>query len=75
MPNYEIFYFNTEGSLIHTLSAACNDDTAARVVAHAMKPLTSSALEVWKADELIYRRLRPAARSPAEFAKPEFGKM
>lgn len=56
MPAYEIFYFGTEGFVIHTLSADCNDDAAARVVAHAVKPLTSSKLEVWKAGALVYRR-------------------
>ena len=66
MPDYEIYYFNPEGSLIHTMSAACHTDAAARVVAHAMKPLTSSLLEVWKANALIYRRLRPPAGSLGE---------
>ena len=61
MPDYEIFYFNPEGGLIHSMSAACNNDAAARVVAHAMKPLSSGLLEVWKAGTLIYRRLRPVA--------------
>jgi hypothetical protein len=53
---YEINYLKTDGSLAAKFSAQCNDDTQAKVLAHAMKMDGARQIEVWKGQTLIYSR-------------------
>jgi hypothetical protein len=56
MPNYEINYLNEDGSLAVKFEAQCDDDTHAKVLAHAMKDHDHKKLEVWSGGALVYQR-------------------
>jgi hypothetical protein len=56
MPAYDIRYIDGDGFLAHTFSAVCDDDSRARVLAHAMKLPSTKRLEVWNGDALVYAR-------------------
>ena len=56
MPSYEICYLNADGSLACTLSAMCDDDMRAKVLAHAMKLSEYKRFEVWAEKTLVYER-------------------
>ncbi len=47
------------GHLTYKFSANCDDDSRAKVLAHAMKTPSARKLEVWSGEALIYTR--PAA--------------
>jgi hypothetical protein len=59
MPAYEIVYLDEVGHLTYKFSANCDDDSRAKVLAHAMKTPSAKKLEVWSGEALIYTR--PAA--------------
>jgi hypothetical protein len=67
MPSYEICYLNQDGSLAAKFSTICDDQTKAKVMAHAMKLDGAKQIEVWDGRSLIYTRptefvdRRPAA--------------
>jgi hypothetical protein len=56
MPSYEICYLNEDGSLACTLSALCDDDKRAKILAHAMKLSEYKRFEVWADKTLVYAR-------------------
>jgi hypothetical protein len=56
MPAYEIRYLDSHGIVAHHFSATCENDTKAKVIAHAMKSPSDAGLEVWLCNVLIYRR-------------------
>jgi hypothetical protein len=57
MTAYEINYFKPDGSLAGKFTAQCESDTAAKVLAHAMKIDGARQMEVWRQGEtLIYTR-------------------
>ncbi len=56
MPAYEICYLNAEGALAYKFAADCDDDSRAKVLAHAMKLPNAKRLEVWSGETLIYAR-------------------
>lgn len=56
MPAYEICYLDETGTLTYKFSANCDDDTRAKILAHAMKLPSAKRLEVWNGESLIYRR-------------------
>ena len=56
MSPYEINYFKPDGSLAGKFLAECESDTAAKVLAHAMKMQGARQLEVWHGETLIYAR-------------------
>jgi hypothetical protein len=59
MPNYEINYLHDDGSLACKFEAQCEDDTHAKVLAHAMKDHDHKGLEVWNGTSLVYQRPQP----------------
>ena len=56
MPAYEICYLNAEGALAYKFAADCDDDSCAKVLAHAMKLPNAKRMEVWSGETLIYAR-------------------
>lgn len=56
MTPYEINYFKQDGSLAGKFTAQCASDTAAKVLAHAMKMDDARQIEVWHGETLIYTR-------------------
>jgi hypothetical protein len=56
MPNYEINYLHHDGSLACKFEAQCEDDTHAKILAHAMKDHGHKGLEVWHGTSLVYQR-------------------
>jgi len=56
MPEYDICYLNQDGNLSYKFSATCDDDTRAKVLAHAMKLPECRRLEVWNEGALVYQR-------------------
>jgi hypothetical protein len=56
MPIYDIHYLDQQGALTHRFSAACDDDTRAKVLAHAMKSPECKRFEIWIEHYLVYRR-------------------
>lgn len=56
MPNYELVYLRTDKTVAAKINSLCDDDTKAKVLAHAMRVNGSSQMEVWKDDTLIYTR-------------------
>jgi hypothetical protein len=56
MPNYDVRYLDHYGVLTHAFCATCDDETRARIVAHAMKPSSCQQLEMWIGGSLIYQR-------------------
>ena len=56
MPTYEINYLHHDGSLACKLEAQCEDDTHAKVLAHAMKDHEHKGMEVWNGSSLVYQR-------------------
>ncbi len=61
MPAYEICYLDEGGALTYKFSANCDDDSRAKVLAHAMKVASARRLEVWSGEALIYARPSDAA--------------
>jgi hypothetical protein len=58
MQNYEINYLKEDGSLAFKFQAQCEDDTHAKILAHAMKDHDHKKFEVWHAGALVYQRPR-----------------
>ncbi len=56
MPNYDICYLNSDGTLSATLAAQCATDQQAKILAHAMKLDGAKRIEVWDGKTLIYQR-------------------
>lgn len=56
MPIYDIHYLDQKGALMHRFSAACENDTRAKVLAHAMKSPECKHFEIWIERYLVYRR-------------------
>ena len=56
MPIYDIHYLDHQGGLTHSFSAACENDTRAKVLAHAMKSPDCRQFEIWFEGYLVYRR-------------------
>ena len=56
MQAYEICYLNIDGSLAAKLSAMCEDEKTAKVLAHAMKLSGTKQIEVWDGRTLVYAR-------------------
>ncbi|HEY5238609.1 MAG TPA: hypothetical protein VIJ62_09535 [Rhizomicrobium sp.] len=56
MTAYEICYLNNDGSLAAMLSAMCEDELRAKILAHAMKLSGTKQIEVWDGRTLIYAR-------------------
>lgn len=56
MPDYEICYLKTDGSLAGKFTAQCETQMQAKILAHAMRLDSSRGIEVWDGGELIYRR-------------------
>ena len=56
MPAYEICYLDAYGTLTYKFLANCEDDSRAKVLAHAMKPPSAKRLEVWSGEAMIYAR-------------------
>ena len=72
MTAYEICYLEEDGSLACAFSVVFDSEMRAKILAHAMKPVTCHTIEVWRGKELVYRRpeaaldvrhLLPMARS------------
>ena len=47
---------HAEGALSYKFAADCDDDSRAKVLAHAMKLPSVRKLEVWSGETLIYAR-------------------
>ena len=56
MPDYEICYLKTDGSLLGKFTAQCETEMQAKILAHAMRLDSSRGIEVWDGNELVYRR-------------------
>ena len=56
MPNYDLVYLHTDGSVAAIITSLCDDDTKAKILAHAMRVNGASQMEVWKEETLIYTR-------------------
>ena len=56
MPAYEICYRDQGGALTYKFVATCDNDSRAKVLAHAMKLPSVKRLEVWSGEDLIYAR-------------------
>ncbi len=68
MPNYEINYLHEDGSLALKFEAQCDDDTHAKVLAHAMKDhdhkAKLEAVERWLAGVSAAAAGNAVSRSP-----------
>lgn len=74
MPNYRIVFLSESGASMRELSAYCQSDKHARVLAHAMKQREYKRLEVWRDDDLIYARpWSPLAAARIDAAALEAG--
>ena len=56
MPAYEICYLHKDGTLAAALSANCQGDKQAKILAHAMKLQSAKRIEVWSGERLVYER-------------------
>lgn len=56
MPNFEICYLDSDGSLACSFTAMCANETQAKVLAHAMKLRDYKKFEVWRDRTLVYQR-------------------
>lgn len=56
MPDYEICYLKTDGSLAGKFAAHCKTDIQAKILAHAMRLEDARRIEVWDGPDLIYQR-------------------
>lgn len=56
MPNFEIYYRNSEGKLVEKFSVRCATPLQAKVMAHAMKAYPFAEIEIWQDDALVYER-------------------
>ena len=56
MPNYEICYLKTDGSLAGKFAAQCDTETQAKIMAHAFRLESARRIEVWDGSELVYQR-------------------
>lgn len=59
MPDYEICYLKTDGSLAGKFTAQCDTEMQAKILAHAMRLDSTRGIEVWDGTELVYRRPDP----------------
>jgi hypothetical protein len=66
MPAYEICYLDGDGVLTYKFLANCDNDSRAKVLAHAMKLPSCKRLEVWCGEDLIYTRPSSLAREIAQ---------
>jgi hypothetical protein len=65
MPNYEICYVKTDGSLAGKFAAQCDTEMQAKIMAHAFRLDSARRIEVWNGSQLIYRRPDQPQRLPA----------
>jgi hypothetical protein len=58
MPNYDICYWNPDGSMATQVKAECASDQEAKILAHALKGKGFKRLKVWSNDDkhLVYQR-------------------
>jgi hypothetical protein len=56
MPNYEICYLKTDGSLAGKFAAQCDTEMQAKIMAHAFRLETARRIEVWDGSQLVYQR-------------------
>jgi hypothetical protein len=68
MPAYEICYLNSDGVLTYKFMANCENESRAKVLAHAMKLPSCKCLEVWSGEVLIYARPSSLAHEVAREA-------
>ncbi len=62
MPSYDIRYYDEDGAVKAKIATECENDTQAKVLAHAMKTAGAKRLEVWDGPTLVYARpTRPNA--------------
>lgn len=66
MPNYDILYFNPDGSMASKIVAHCADDREAKILAHALKEKGLKRIKVLSGEEdrhLVYQRPSPWAQA------------
>jgi hypothetical protein len=56
MPDYEICYLKTDGSLAGKFAAHCETEMQAKILAHAMRLEDTRRIEVWNGADLVYQR-------------------
>lgn len=56
MPSFEIYYRDTDGTLLEKFSIRCASPLHAKIMAHAMKARPFTQIEVWNGDALVYER-------------------
>lgn len=59
MPNYDIQYFNPDGSMQSRIVAQCADDREAKILAHALKDKGLKRIKVLSTEDdrhLVYQR-------------------
>ena len=56
MPNYDICYLKTDGSLAGKFAAQCDTEIQAKIMAHAFRLESARRIEVWDGTHLIYQR-------------------
>lgn len=56
MPSYDICYLKDDGTLAGKLSAQCQNEKQAKILAHAMRLKGSRRIEVWDGKALVYQR-------------------
>jgi hypothetical protein len=75
MTAFEICYLEDDGTLACAFSVQFEDVMRAKILAHAMKPPSCHVIEVWRGQELVYRRpedmldVRRLVPHPAEAAR------
>lgn len=64
MPSFEIYYRDTDGTLIEKFAVHCASPLHAKIMAHAMKDRPFTQIEIWNGDALVYER--PERALPGE---------
>ncbi|HEY1707993.1 MAG TPA: hypothetical protein VGG10_06995 [Rhizomicrobium sp.] len=62
MPSFDFLYRKDDGRLALKLTAECEDEIRAKVLAHAMKAAECHHFEVWDGATLVYERPEPVRR-------------
>jgi hypothetical protein len=65
MPSFEIYYRDSDGTLVEKLSVQCATPMKAKVMAHAMRAHPFAEIEVWQGDALVYERPERIEAAPA----------
>ena len=65
MPNYDICYLKTDGSLAGKFAAQCDTEIQAKIMAHAFRLDSARSIEVWEGSALIYSRPEASEHVPA----------